>query len=103
MLRPVIALRVRAYSYLETRDYRRLLGVTLEIELLLSNVKIALGDRPMRLEFRPDENKWSLTWIRRGRAMIGQSCWYPSHETDSLADALEHVLLVENLNAPRHA
>lgn len=72
----------------------------MEITLLLANVKESLCDRPMRLEFRPETNKWGLTWIRKGRAFVGGSCWYPEHIADSLEEALEHVLLVEQLNTP---
>ena len=55
----------------------------------------------MRLEMR--EGKWEMTWIRRDRAMVGGSAWYPPHNADTLEEALEHVLLVENLNTPRQA
>ncbi len=55
----------------------------------------------MRLELR--EGKWEMTWIRRDNAIVGGSAWYPSHNADTLEECLEHVLLVENLNAPQHA
>jgi hypothetical protein len=72
----------------------------LELTLLLANVAQALGDRPMRLEFRPELQQWGLTWIRKGRAIVGGSAWYPEHISESLELALEHVLLVEHLNTP---
>jgi hypothetical protein len=73
----------------------------MELTLLLSNVVTILGDRPMRLEL--NEGKWEFTWIRRDRAIVGASCWYPPTYKDTLEEVLEHVLLVEELNTPRPA